>query len=212
LSHELEALFGLSGSPDWSLDAFLCLIHPDDRAAFQAELSAAIEARRRLACDFRVRPEGGDWRWFEVRGEAVYGAVGEALRFYGICMDVTARKREQQLLAHLAAVVESADDAIVSKTLDGVITSWNTGARRLFGFSAGEIVGRPITVLIPEDMQGEEATIIAKIRSGERIDHFVTTRVAKDGTRKRVSISVSPVRDASGRIVGASKIAREIAT
>jgi PAS domain S-box-containing protein len=126
-------------------------------------------------------------------------------------MDVTKRKQEQDLLAHLAAVVDSADDAIVSKTLDGIVTSWNRGAARLFGYSSQEMVGRPITVLIPPELHHEEATILGKVRAGERIDHYATTRVAKNGARKRVSISVSPVRDAMGRVVGASKIARELA-
>jgi PAS domain S-box-containing protein len=159
-------------------------------------------------CEFRVRRDMSDWRWFEGRGEAVYDDEGRAIRFYGVCMDVTPRKREQQMLSHLAAIVDSADDAIVSKTLDGIVLSWNAGAARIFGYESAEIVGRPITTIIPPELHHEEAQILAQVRAGKRVEHYKTVRVAKDGTRKSVSLSVSPVRDASGRIVSASKIAR----
>lgn len=209
-SPELSSLLGLSGPIDWSLDAFVALMHPDDRRGFRQAYAASVEGRCDLMCEFRVRRDTSDWRWFEARGQAVYAEDGTATRFYGVCMDVTSRKREQQVLAHLAAVVDSAADAIVSKTLDGIVTSWNAGAQRIFGYEAAEMLGRPIMVLIPREHQHEEADILAKIRSGGRIEHYETTRVAKDGTRKRISLAVSPVRDAAGRIIGASKIAREI--
>jgi PAS domain S-box-containing protein len=110
----------------------------------------------------------------------------------------------------LASIVDSSDDAIISKTLEGVITSWNGGAERLFGYTAKEAVGQPISMIIPLDRRGEETTILARISRGERIDHFDTTRLRKDGTRFQISVSISPVRDAAGKIVGASKIARDI--
>jgi PAS domain S-box-containing protein len=112
--------------------------------------------------------------------------------------------------ARLAAIVESSDDAIVSKTLDGVITSWNPGAERMFGWTAAEAVGRHITLIIPKERHGEEADVLAALRRGERVDHFETVRVAKDGHLLSVSLTVSPIRDATGRVVGASKIARDI--
>jgi PAS domain S-box-containing protein len=112
--------------------------------------------------------------------------------------------------SHLAAIVECSDDAIISKRLDQTIISWNAAAQRLFGYSAEEVIGKPITIIIPPDLQHEETEILAKIRRGERIDHYETTRVAKDGRLIEVSISVSPVRDEQGRIVGASKIARDV--
>jgi len=110
----------------------------------------------------------------------------------------------------LAAIVESSDDAIVSKTLEGTVSSWNSGAERLFGYTAAEIVGRPITTIIPPELLHEEPAILAKIRQGERVDHFETRRRAKDGRLVDVSITVSPVRDGTGRIVGVSKVARDI--
>jgi PAS domain S-box-containing protein len=110
----------------------------------------------------------------------------------------------------LAAIVEGSDDAIISKTLDGVVTSWNAGATRIFGYTAQEMIGRPIAGIIPLDLQDEERDIIAKLRRGEHIAHFDTIRLAKDARRVAVSLSVSPLRDAEGTVVGASKIARDI--
>ena len=113
-------------------------------------------------------------------------------------------------VARLAAIVDCSDDAIVSKTLDGVITSWNAAAERLFGYTAAEAIGRNITLIIPHDRLDEERQVLASVRRGDRVDHFETIRRAKDGHFVEVSLTVSPVRDASGRIVGASKIARDI--
>jgi two-component system sensor kinase FixL len=121
-----------------------------------------------------------------------------------------ARLAEQQLRSLLASIVETSDDAIVSKNLAGVITSWNRGAERVFGYSAGEVVGQPITIVIPEDRQSEEREILTRVGRGERIDHYETVRQRKDGSLIVVSLTVSPVKSAEGKIVGASKIARDI--
>jgi PAS domain S-box-containing protein len=131
--------------------------------------------------------------------------------------DVTDRKqieaalneREEQL-QRLASIVESSDDAIVSKNLDGIITSWNKGAERVFGYTAEEAIGQPITIVIPQDRQDEERTILTRIRRGERIDHFETVRQRKHGSLIVVSLTISPVKNAQGKIVGASKIARDV--
>jgi PAS domain S-box-containing protein len=121
----------------------------------------------------------------------------------------TARQREEELRARLAAIVESSDDAIISKTLDGIIRTWNEGARRIFGYTADEAIGQPITILIPPDRLGEETDILSRLKRGERIDHYETIRLRKDGTPLNISLTVSPIKDASGTIVGASKIARD---
>jgi len=112
--------------------------------------------------------------------------------------------------AWLSAIVDNSDDAILSKTLDGVITTWNAGAERLFGYSAAEAVGQPVTILVPEDRFHEEADILRRLRAGERIDHFETVRCRKNGDCLDVSLTVSPVRNEEGAIIGASKIARDI--
>ena len=110
----------------------------------------------------------------------------------------------------LAAIVESSDDAIISKDLNGIITSWNHGAERLFGYRASEMIGKPIALLIPPERQDEEPKILEQLKRGERVDHFETIRVRKDGSRLNIALTISPVKDADGRIVGASKVARDI--
>jgi PAS domain S-box-containing protein len=127
-----------------------------------------------------------------------------------VARDITYRKDSDLAIRRLAAAVRSSDDAIVTKTLDGIITSWNPAAERIFGYTAAEAMGQSIRILIPEELQGEEDVVIARIRAGDTVDHYETTRVAKDGHLIAISLTVSPIRDDSGAIVGASKIARDI--
>src|SRR5438045_7148658 len=110
----------------------------------------------------------------------------------------------------LSAIIETAGDAIITKTLDGIITSWNKAAERIFGYTAEEAVGQPVTILIPADHLDEEPAILARLRAGERIEHYETVRVRKDGTLINISLTVSPIRRPDGKIIGASKIARDI--
>ncbi|GMU20016.1 MAG: hypothetical protein AMXMBFR13_01170 [Phycisphaerae bacterium] len=123
---------------------------------------------------------------------------------------LAARQREEELRARLAAVIESSEDAIVTKTLEGIIRTWNKGAQRIFGYTAEEVIGQPITILMPPERVSEEAVILERLRRGERIEHYETVRVRKDGTRLDISLSISPIKDFDGRIIGASKIARDI--
>jgi PAS domain S-box-containing protein/excisionase family DNA binding protein len=124
--------------------------------------------------------------------------------------DVTEIKQAERDRAMLAAIIESSEDAIISKTFDGIIRSWNAGAERLFGYTEGEAVGQPITFIIPPERLQEEKDILQRLRRGERIEHYETVRVAKDGRRIDVSLTISPLRDSDGNLVGASKIARDI--
>jgi PAS domain S-box-containing protein len=133
-------------------------------------------------------------------------------RFGLVCYfrDISDRRHAAAARAHLAAIVDSAEDAIIAKDLDGIIQSCNAAAVRLFGYSAEELVGRPVRILIPADRQAEEDDILARIRRGERVEHFETVRVAKDGRPLDIALTISPIRDEAGRVVGASKIARDI--
>jgi len=115
-----------------------------------------------------------------------------------------------RLDSYYAAIVESSDDAIISKNLDGIIQSWNNGAQRIFGYTADEVIGKSVTILIPEGLVNEEPAIIGRIRRGERIDHYETIRKRKDGALLNISLTVSPIKDDSGKVIGASKIARDI--
>jgi PAS domain S-box-containing protein len=135
---------------------------------------------------------------------------GETIGALNMLVDVTDQKRNEESAQHLAAIVESSDDGIVSKSLQGIVRSWNKAAERIFGYTAEEMVGASITKIIPPERLSEEASIVNKVGKGERIDHYETIRRRKDGTRIHVSLTVSPVKDSTGRIVGASKIARDI--
>jgi PAS domain S-box-containing protein len=142
--------------------------------------------------------------WFEIR--AYPSKVGLSIYF----RDITRRNRAEELSSHLAAIVESSDDAIISKSLEGIILSWNKGAERIFGYTAEEIIGQPILMLIPPDRIDEEPAILERLKRGERIDHYETIRVTRDGRALDISLTISPIKDASDNIIAASKIARDI--
>jgi PAS domain S-box-containing protein len=136
--------------------------------------------------------------------------TGRVVGVSKIARDITHQKQLDDVRFRLAAIVESSDDAILSKNLSGIIMSWNQAAERIFGYSEQEIVGASIMTLIPEDLRSEEETILRKIQSGERIDHFETVRINKKGDRLAVSLTISPLKDSSGKVVGASKVLRDV--
>ena len=140
----------------------------------------------------------------------IKGADGTIVAASKVARDITVQKRMSELQERLAAIVESSDDAIISKDLNGIIRSWNSGAERLFGYTAGEAIGKPITIVIPQDRLGEEPEILSRLQRGERVDHFETIRRHKDGTLLDISVTISPVKDSQGKVVGASKVARDI--
>lgn len=140
----------------------------------------------------------------------LFDSDGVLIGAVNMLVDITDRKRGEEAAQRLAAIVESSHDAILTKDLDGIITTWNAGAERIFGYTADEIIGKSVLILIPEDHQHEEPQILARIRKGERIDHYETVRRRKDGALLDISLTVSPVRGLDGRIVGASKVARDI--
>lgn len=135
---------------------------------------------------------------------------GRPSRMAGVNLDITERKRAEELRSHLAAIVEASDDGIVGKTLDGTILSWNHGAEKLYGYKAEEIVGRPITLLVPPDRPDEIPEILERLRHGERIAQYETERIRKDGRRIEVAITISPITDSAGTVTGASTIARDV--
>jgi PAS domain S-box-containing protein len=190
--------------------------------------SEEVKARIRLASEqaaagFVFREELPYWiadgseRVLDFAMHPIRDRSGAVMFLHPSGTDITERRRieaalrdSEQRLGWLAAIVESSDDAIVSKTLDGIISSWNRGAERIFGYTAEEAIGQPITIAIPHDRQDEERTILTRIRRGERIDHFETVRQRQNGSLINVSLTVSPVKNAAGVIVGASKIARDV--
>ena len=149
-------------------------------------------------------------RWLETYITVLRDAKGCVVGGINMLVDITERKQGEETRALLAEIVASSDDAIISKDLHGVITSWNRGARELFGYTAEEAIGKLVTLMIPPDHMDEEPEILERIRRGETIDHYETVRQHKDGRRLNISLTVSPIRDAGGRIIGAAKFARDI--
>ncbi len=190
---------------DW-----LDMLHPEDRERVRELWQRAVTDRTAVETEYRIRHISGDWRWTAVRAVPVSNPDGSVREWVGMNSDITERKQGEEARARLAAIVESSADAIVSKDLDGIITSWNQGAEQLFGYTASEAVGKPVTILIPHEREDEEPAILERIRRGERIEHYETVRRRKDGTLLDVSLTVSPIVDSHGQVVGASKIARDI--
>ena len=155
------------------------------------------------------RPDGTRI-WFTPFPTAIRDGEGRITGGINMLLDITKRKNVEESQAYLAAIVESSDDAIIGKDLNGIITSWNQGAERLFGYTAQEAIGRSITMLIPAERLDEEVEILTRIRRGERVEHFETVRVRKDGSQLGVSLTISPVKDSAGHAIGISKIARDI--
>ena len=160
--------------------------------------------------DLEFRRKDGTCIWVRVNGRPVRDASGHVMHYEGAMLDITDRRRAEEARHQLAAIVESSDDAIIGKTLEGVILSWNAGAERIYGYPAGEVVGRPISLLMPPDRMDEGPKILGRIKRGEPVEHYETVRMRKDGSRIDVALTVSPIRDAAGKTVGASAIARDI--
>ena len=185
------------------------LIAPQDRERFR-EFNERVCRGQSGSLDFEIVGLDGKRRQMEAHAAPLRHSNGSTVQL-SVTRDVTGRAHSERAGLLLSAIVDSSDDAIISKDLNGVITSWNKSAQRLFGYTAQEAIGWPVaTLLIPEDRQDEEPAILDRLRRGERVDHFETKRRRKDGTLLDISLTVSPVRDSGGRIVGASKIARDI--
>jgi PAS domain S-box-containing protein len=200
------------------------LVHPEDLQKITDQNLAALKKANkgkdiRATFEYRMRHKDGSWHWLQTDGSVFSrNKKGQVECVMNISIDITRRletedslrTRLEQEPSMLEAIVQSSDDAIISKTLDGVIRSWNKGAEGIFGYTAQEAVGRHISLIIPKERLDEEALILSRLRQGERIDHFDTRRVRKDGSYVDISLSVSPVRNSRGEVVGASKIARDI--
>jgi PAS domain S-box-containing protein len=190
---------------------FLDLTHPDDVEATRERVKKLRAGEiENYALEKRYVRKDGSAVWSSTTVTILRTESGEPAQFIGIIQDITDRKLAESALLRLAAVVEYSDDAIITKTLEGIISSWNPGAERIFGYNADEAIGQPVTMLIPEAHLNEEPGILERLRRGERIDHYETVRRHKNGELFNVSLTVSPIKNAEGRIVGASKIARDI--
>jgi PAS domain S-box-containing protein len=185
-------------------------VHPDDFDRCLQIYLSSFDARRPFQMEYRLRHHSGEYRWILDSAVPRYASDGTFEGYVGGCLDIHVQKETSQARSRLAAIVESSDDAIISKDLNGIVTSWNRQAELLFGYKEQEMIGRSILTIIPPELHRDEDMILSKIRSGQKIDHFETIRITKSGERIEVSLSISPVRDEHGNIVGAAKIARDI--
>jgi len=184
-------------------------VHPEDREGYVNAYLDAVSSRGRFEAEYRFRRRDGEYRWMRSVGMPRFEG-SEFKGYVGSSLDIHERKLAEAVMAQMAAIVESSDDAIISKDLNGIIVSWNEGAERLFGYAAAEVIGKPVTILIPPGRADEEPYILQQIRRGEKVDHYETVRRRKDGSEVDISLTVSPVRDKAGKVIGASKIARDI--
>ena len=189
---------------------WVMLVHPDDAPQYVAAFDRAVREHAQFSMEVRCLRADGESRMIDTRAEPRFSPDGGFLGLVGSSADITERWQAQEMRERLAAIVDSSDDAIISKALDGTISAWNRGAENVFGYPASEMVGKPMLLLLPPERIDEESDILARIKRGESVEHFETVLVRKDGTRIDVSMTISPIRDGNGMIVGASNIARDI--
>jgi diguanylate cyclase (GGDEF)-like protein/PAS domain S-box-containing protein len=210
-SDELFRIYGLEpGEIEPTYERFLERVHPDDRDAVDDRNRKAFADHRPFEDVKRARRPDGSEFLMRTQGEVVEDADGNPIRMLGICEDVTIEKRAEEAQAMLASVVHSSDDAIITRGLDGQVTSWNPGAEQLYGYEEQEMVGREWGTLIPEDTRSAEDDAVRRAIAGERVEHYETRRRRKDGSLIDVSVTVSPLRDAEGAVIGIATIARDI--
>lgn len=211
-SKECREIYGIPDGETPTFAVFSEHIHPEDRTWVETDIQKAMDPAGEGQYDLSyriIRFDNGESRWIKAQG-AVYFEQDQAVRFIGTVVDIHELKEAEEKSAKLAAIIDTSHDAIIGKTLEGVVTSWNESAQRVFGYTAEEMVGESIYKLIPPERHAEEPQILATISRGERINHFETKRLTRDGQLIDVSVTVSPIKDKAGRIIGVSKIARDI--
>jgi len=193
------------------------VVHPDHREAFKKSIQLTAESGAAFHFEGMISFPDKTHRTVEINGQLQSSQGGSRNRILATIRDITKNKENQQTarertrrFSEIAAIVESSDDAILSKNLDGIITSWNAAAEQVFGYTADEMIGCSILKLIPKELHSDEQTIISNIKAGRRVEHFETVRLTKSGRPLDVSLTVSPVKDETGKVIGASKILRDI--
>jgi len=212
-SDECKHIYGVVGDVDINMEMFAQHIYPEDYDFVNREIQRAMDPCGDGNYDiaYRItRFDDNGVRWISAKGKVYFNTQKQAERFIGTVIDITDDKIAEEKNAKLAAIVDSSDDAIASKTLEGIVTSWNQSAERIFGYAAKEMIGQSILKIIPPDRRHEEVEILSRLRRGERMEHFETIRMRKNGELLDVSLTISPIRDSRGNIIGLSKIARDI--
>ncbi|RYU91953.1 PAS domain S-box protein [Mucilaginibacter terrigena] len=212
-SDECKNIYGRPLNREVDFEIYEKQLHPEDKDWVLEKIQQAMDPAGDGQYDITlriIRFDDSRIRWIRAQGKVYFSADLQAERFIGTVVDITDNRLAAERAAKLAAIIDSSDDAIISKTLDGIITSWNNSAERTFGYTADEIIGRSVLTLIPDDRLEEEPMILSRLRRGERVEHFETVRITKDRRLLNVSLTISPLKDPQGNIIGLSKIARDI--
>ena len=210
-SDALVNLVGLDSKlPPASLKQLAQFFTPETWVRWTESMEKVLHTNEACEVELEGSRTDGSKLWVSLRGKAVRGRDGSATDVRGTMQDITERKRAEEARLKHSVIVESSDDSIISATLEGIITGWNSGAQRMFGFREAEAIGQPIALLMPLELRDESDIIMRRVLAGERVEHRETVWVRKDGKKVYVSLTVSPVRDSAGRIVGTSRLARDI--
>jgi two-component system, cell cycle sensor histidine kinase and response regulator CckA len=208
--NRMKSLFGLAPSEQVTYEEGLAFVHPEDLGVPERLFGLPPEPDGDIQWEWRVIPRGAGVRWHHVRARIIRDTSGRAVSAHGVTGDITDQKHAQEVREWFAAIVESSEDSISSATITGSITSWNKGAQAIFGYAPEEIIGCLATRLIPPERAGEMQMFLERLARGESVEHFETERLTKHGRRIMVSITLSPMRNESGAVVGVSTVTRDI--
>ena len=215
-SDEMYRIYGRNPQESGATyDELLNYIHPDDREYVDNAIKKALNGRKALnekpsGIDYRIVLANGEERTVHAQTEIIFDEKNIPIRVKGIIQDITERKRAEEKIQTLANAVESSNDAIITVSLDGIITSWNKAAEQVYGYSAEEILGKDVSILEPDNIKGEIKQFSEKIKQGKKIQHYETSRLKKDGTIINISVALSPIFDVTGKLVAISGIVRDI--
>ncbi len=201
---------GFGWTPPWHSRRFLQMVHPADRERLESATRRTLETGAVYKQEYRMTTPSGELRYYADQGSALRDKEGRPYKWIGVCRDITEEKKIERANAELAAVVECADAAIISKDLAGEILTWNQGAERIYGYSAQEMIGKSMDVMIPSDRREEDLQVNQRIRNGGSVQHLETTRLTKSGSLIHVLLTISPIRDRNGTILGIAHVAWDI--
>ncbi|AKB65462.1 MULTISPECIES: PAS domain-containing sensor histidine kinase [Methanosarcina] len=209
ITPQMNALLGRSESSPIKYEEFISMIHPEDQERVAQAWNKAIECKDFYDQEYRIFLPDGSIHWLSSKGSVIELHSG-IRQLMGITTDITERKQAEEKIRYLANIVESSNDAIITKSLDGIITSWNKGAEQIYGYTAEEILGKNMTTLVPFPSDHEMEALIERIKKGEKVEHYETLRLRKDGIIINVSLSLSPVFDVTGKLTAISAIVKDI--
>ena len=209
VSAEWQRIYGVKDNK-LHLDDIIKLVHPDDASRVQRELNKSIKTVRAYDLEHRINRSNGEIRYIHARGRVLLDDEGKSAKMYGVAEDITERKHAEEQIKRLADIVDSSDDAIIGEDLNGIILSWNKGAEKIYGYSAREMVGKPIFNLAPGSEREKTSKLLEEVKNGRKVAHYEAQRTKKDGTKIDILVTLSPIKNFDGEIIGISAIVRDI--